>query len=498
MSLTAACGWTLLRSLLIAVLALPAMSRLRWLLAGSSGRSLWFLWPALLIVFLTPDLLIGYAYSSFSLSLVHYPAGNELLYSLLLLLKLVPVGTAVLYFSPAPPVSAEAFFCAKLSLRDPRRLRARCRGFWTLATRLWILRGCWIRGPARSAFPALAVVFLLAFQEFEMASLMGATAGTVHTPASWTVHLYDAQAGGLMLADSLQLVLLPVACESAILIPLLVAVLASHRVPAAESERDRTVPARQRIVLWSAAAIAGIAVCVVPLILVLQGTAQGLPVLLEHLRFGKEILRSLLLAFICGTCAYMIASWFLGHHRTKRGNRPRIVTGFVVSLPGLSGSLILGLAALAVFQHPWLNHVYDTSLPFITTMILFLLPRALLLQILLHAVRPAVAGHLTMLLRQSPLRNQRDAGRELLWKTQLRGHFWGVVLVCYWAYWDLTLASLLLPPGMAAAPLRLYNLMHYGQSAVHSAMLFVTIVIPMLMVLTLSAARRPILRWLVR
>ena len=41
---------------------------------------------------------------------------------------------------------------------------------------------------------------------------------------------------------------------------------------------------------------------------------------------------------------------------------------------------------------------------------------------------------------------------------------WAAVFVGYWAYWELTLASLLLPPGMVAAPVRLYNLMHYGQS----------------------------------
>ena len=64
--------------------------------------------------------------------------------------------------------------------------------------------GCWIAGPGRAAIGAFVVVFLLAFQEFEIASLMGVTAGDAHSPVSWTVWLFDAHAGGVPLAESLR------------------------------------------------------------------------------------------------------------------------------------------------------------------------------------------------------------------------------------------------------------------------------------------------------
>lgn len=488
MSFTAACGWTLLRSLLIAVLALPVMSRLRDWLVASRERTRRLLWVALLVIFFTPTLLVGYAYSNFSLSFVHFPVGNELLYSLLLFFKLVPLGAAVLYFSPEAPVSPEALFCAKLAQRGASDNRKR------LPARLaecWRLRGFWMRGQFRSAFPALAVIFLLAFQEFEMASLMGVTTGLIHTPISWSVHLYDAQVGGLVLADSLKLVLLPLACEFVVLLPLLVALLASHREAGSEVQSNRPIKSRHRIVDASVLGIAGVVVCGLPLALVLHGSWQGVSVLLTHLRFSKEILSSVLYALVCGTSAYAVAAWFIA----ARGNR---LVGFVMALPGLTGTLFLGLVTLALFQYSWLNRAYDTALPFLLAMIVFLLPRALLLQILLHGNRAQAGRHLATVLSESSERIQRDSGQQLIWQTQFRGHFWGVVFVCYWAYWDLTLASLLLPPGMAAAPLRLYNLMHYGQSAVHSAMLLASIVIPVLIVLILAAVRRPLLRWLLR
>ncbi len=59
--------------------------------------------------------------------------------------------------------------------------------------------GSWIAGPGRVAIGAFVVVFLLAFQEFEIASLMGITTGDAHSPVSWTVWLFDQHAGGLPL-----------------------------------------------------------------------------------------------------------------------------------------------------------------------------------------------------------------------------------------------------------------------------------------------------------
>ena len=62
-------------------------------------------------------------------------------------------------------------------------------------------------GCAGGPVAAFAVVFLFAFAEFEMASLM--------VVKSWTVALFDAHAGGLALSESLRRMPGPLLCEAA-------------------------------------------------------------------------------------------------------------------------------------------------------------------------------------------------------------------------------------------------------------------------------------------
>lgn len=488
MSLAEAVGWTLLRSLTVAAFAVAAASRFRRLIDTTKEPKRTVLWVALLLTYFTPVLLVGYAYSSFSLSLVHFPAANELLYSLLLLMRFVAVAVVVLRFAPPPPVSAEALHAARLSLPSVggpyHRLAA------------WL--GYWIRGPVRSLIPAFAVVFLLVFQEFEMASRMRVTAGTFHTPASWTVWLFDAHVRGLILEDSLRLALLPLGIDAAVVALAAFAVLRGNRWRSAGSRPARSVSRAERIGLWTGLAIAGLAVLVVPSAIVLRGTPEGLGVFLKSPQFHKSIITSLLLAFICGTVATFAGALIFSNDPVRRLRRARIAVGIVASLPGLAGSLILALATLAWFQLRTFGFLYDTPAAFVAAMILFLLPRAMLLQLLMNAPENQESSHLGTLLRASPSADQRAAGRELLWTTRLRGRVWVWGFVCYWAYWDLTLADLLLPPGMAPAPARLYNLMHYGQNAVQSAMLLFTIAIPVLIILFLACIRRPLLRCLIR
>jgi ABC-type Fe3+ transport system permease subunit len=129
-------------------------------------------------------------------------------------------------------------------------------------------------------------------------------------------------------------------------------------------------------------------------------------------------------------------------------------------------------------------------------LILYLLPRALLLHLLLRAVRPQEPVFLAEALASA--RTHRKYGQELLWQLRLRGAFWACVLLCFWAYLDVTATALLRPVGMESAPVLLYNLMHYGQSAVLSAMLFATIAVPLALVLSFVAVRRHFLPWIVR
>jgi hypothetical protein len=61
----------------------------------------------------------------------------------------------------------------------------------------------------------------------------------------------------------------------------------------------------------------------------------------------------------------------------------------------------------------------------------------------------------------------------------------------------LTAAAILSPTALVSAPVRLYNLMHYGHSAVLSAMVVAAFGIPALLVGALMWLRQPVLRLLV-
>ena len=473
MSLYEACGWALLRSVVIATAALPLCARLADLLAESRGARRVTLWGVLLVPFLTPELLAGYAYSNFSLSLIHHPVWNELLYALLVALRVVPIGAAAVYFAPPAPLSAEALYCRRLV---PGRV--------PLSFRL--------RGPVRRVVPAFGVMFLLAFQEFEMASLMFAT--------SWTVWLFDAHTlQGMFLSESLRLAAVPLMCEAAVLAPLLIMLLSDRRWPAALRAPRRRMGAMMRGTLWLYLAAATIVVCGVPLWIVGRGVEEGLIVMARNPQQARsvfeEILTSGFFAVTSGAIAYALAGGLLGAFR-----RPAVALGatLAASVWGLFGSLTLGLIILALFQQTWLNALYDTPAPLLLALVLFLLPRALLLQILLRAVRPVEATHLADLLKHSPRAAQRAWGRELVWHLCDRGHFWLATLACYWAYLDVTATSLLAPMGMATAPVRLYNLMHYGRSQALSAMTLLVVAVPVLIVLLAAAARRPLFRLLFR
>ena len=101
MSLASECGWALIRAFAIAVAALVAGHSVRDLIASASRRGRAVAWFLLLTPYLTPAPVVGYAYGSFALSLLHHPAWNQLFYAALLWLKLAPLAALVLYFAPS-------------------------------------------------------------------------------------------------------------------------------------------------------------------------------------------------------------------------------------------------------------------------------------------------------------------------------------------------------------------------------------------------------------
>jgi hypothetical protein len=529
MSLAAACGWTLLRSLLVVVAILPLCAACRRLLEPLTGHRGTWAWALLLVPFFVPELAVAYAYSNFSLSLIHYPVWNELLYAALIAMRLVPAGTVILRFSPPSPISIEAWHCRRLAARsEPGAFR-----------RMQASLGFAIRGPWRASIPAFCLIFILAFQDFEIASLMGTIA--------WTVWLFDAQAGGLPLGDSLQYALLPVGCAAAVLLPGLWFVCQSRRLQSPAGATVKPLSRPWSAGLWIYLVLAAIVVCGVPAAMIGRGTIDGFSALLQNSAQARsmatEIVTAGLLGVIAAVGAMLIVSWCLGRtsgntttvgwttgpsHNVGGTSNPSLpgqtpnqadrphdgagqrsilqglrwermgpVLAVLLSLPGLCGALVVSLTVLAVFQWPLLNVFYNSPLPIpvVVALLVYLMPRALLLQVLLLAARRREALYLGELLSRSADAGQRQQGRELSWQMRGRGQFWAAVLLAYWGYLDLTAADLLAPPGVVSAPVRLYNLMHYGRSSVLSAMTCATVLAPAIAIVVAGAVRRQVFRW---
>lgn len=448
---------TLLRSLMIAALAVGAARPLLALLSDSRRPVRQAAWILLLAPYFTPILLTGYGYANFSLSLIHRPALNALFYSALLWWKFTPIAAVILHFTPAA-ISAEAIHCRRLASAGSKT------GNWEFLFRA----GC-----AGGPVAAFAAVFLFAFAEFDMASLM--------VVKSWTVALFDAHAGGLALGESLRRMLGPLLGEAAAIATVFVVLGRRQVIPARRIEGGRA----SRPYAWCHLILALTFVLIIPAAMMLWGTIRGLVLLLESFVLSREILASL--CFAAGASAFAACVAFRSRvavHGRRRGSIPGKMILVVAVLAGLLGPLVLSLTVLAAVQWPGLIYLRDTPVPLVFTLGLVLLPMALVLNRVLELTRRRSALHLTALMPGS-----RAAG-ELIWRLRTSGTFWAVVLLFVWAYWDLTASAILAPIGMTPVTVRLYNLMHYGQIPALSAMTCAAFAAPIFISLLALGTRR--------
>jgi hypothetical protein len=462
-------GLAVLRSAAVGAAAMTAGSAVRRLLGAERGWRRTAAWALLLTPLLTPAALTGYAYANFSLSLIHYPAWNHVLYAALLWCKTMPVAAIVLYVSPGG-LSPEAAHC--------RRMLAGPSGGPARAWRELLFE---MQASARPCAAAGSVAFLLAFSDFELATLLGAP--------TWTVRLFDAHAGGLALGESLKSVLAPVAFQAAALGAIVVLLLGDRHAPTLPGEARAALSPALRAAAWVCAALAACAVALVPLALVTQSAAPamgGWAGVLGTADALGDIRSSLIFAAATALCAWLAAGILVSA-------RPAWVVA--AALPGLFGALVLSLGVLALFQTPPLRAVYDTPLPLVVTLTLLLLPYALLLRRLLCIVRPGASLWAAELLRESPSAAVRRRGAALAAFYRAQGRFWVVAFVFGWAYFDLTASSILAPKLMTPVLTRLYNFMHYGQSAGLSALLCAAIAVPAALLGVAWAARRAVNGW---
>jgi hypothetical protein len=482
MSLWTACVWAFFRSLAIVLLGLPICVQLQKGLSRATGWQRSLAWSILLLPLVAPQLVTGYGFANFSLSLIHHPVWNEVLYDVLILIGSVPAGVVLLYFTPPAPVSSEAVHCARLlTARTTIDQRAS-----NMTWNQWL--GIWMRGPARNLVPAAALLFLIAFQEFEMASMM--------LVPTWTVWLFDAQTGGLLVSKALQYAALPLSFE--------VFLLGSAALLYWQTRHLTSRPGRPPSSpgalnwLWCYLACASGLYCFIPWSLVLGDSWPGYSALLRNRTLPGDILRGLMMALVAGTAVYLVAYWLQTSKSQTRLRKMLVPLSLVAAITGLMGALSVSLVTLFIFQLPIVYRVYDTPLPWFCGLAWFLAPRAAVVVSVLIVLQRQEPKFLAKILSRSSHVHQRTAGRQLQWEMQGMRHFWGIVLICYWAFLDGTVAALLAPVAWTSSPVRLYNLMHYGQSSVLSAMVVVTFGVPLICVALFLCIRRPLARYLQR
>lgn len=489
MTFSAACGWSLARAVVVAAVGLLVASGIARLLAESTGRVRTLAWMLLLAPFLMPGLVIGYGYRNYSLSLVHHPGWNEALYATIVACRVISIGAIVLHFAPPPQLSAQARHCRDLAaagmrsplLAWPSRVQFALRG--ALPTRL----------------SAAAMMFLLSFQETEIASLMQAN--------GWTEWLFTRRALGLELSATMRYAAWSGAIALLAVGPVLWWLLRSSDVGARTSElgdpgpedRGQWRPFRRptsevRIPSLAASWLYLTAACIVtvgiPGWFVLRGTVQGFRVVAQQSSLPAEIVAGLL---VTGTAA--LAALFVAW-RAVEGQKPvfRILWAALL-LPGLGGALVLSLAVAALFQHSWLQRAYDTPMPMLCAMTLLLFPMASVLLACVRPRGPRPPGHAARLLGDSTDVAQRASARDLWWQLSGRRWCWCYVAVFWIAYLELTVPSILPTPGMVPATVRLYNFMHYGHIAGLAAMVCVTLAVPLALLALVFTCRRALAGW---
>lgn len=436
MSLLTVSAWGVLRGITVAAGALALGWHVAREMSATQGRARTIAWGLLLAPLCTPALLVSYAYSPWALAAP--PLGKELGYFIILVLRLAPLAAIAQLFFPAP-LSREGSFCHKLATTDRRWRRA-----------AFVIRAAgpipWIVG---------GLIFLLAFAEFELASLWSLQ--------TWTVALFDAHTGGLALHESLRLAAAPLACQGAVL----AAVLFGAGTQRVAEPLTNARPRRRTTALFISLGLMVAATSAYPLARLIVPAAAGFSSLLIPGVFWQDFAVSVGFAALAAPIAWAVAArqrrWIL-----------------FSTAPGLLGALVLSLLVLTVFQHRLLRALYDTPLPLLLALVLLLLPLASLLRYLVASRRPSEALHLARML----------GNRRLLWQLEGQRQMAALSALFGWAYFDFTASSILAPVGVTPVFVRLHNLAHYGQNAVLSAMLLGAFVAPLLAVaLTVGAAR---------
>ena len=471
-------AWTVVRSLVVATIALPASS----LMARGFRQATWPAKRKRLLTLLAiaplfvPNLLTGFTYRMTAARLVHSKLGTECLYGLLLLASVVSLQFVIREILPTTPYTPESLHSWRLLKQshlqpyDSDRINIKSAfRWWSEWGRMQIL------GPHRSSTICWISGALFCFQEFETAALLQID----RHPIAFTVWLFDAHALNEPLSHSLQFVVRSLLMQSGLLLPALFLITNKSVRPYSQAHLlNVTAGSRGAI----SRPLIAIAICCVSIGLVLvwpsashlTDAVRGLKSLVLQGSLpgrGQQILGSTAVAATAAVLAMNIAA------RLRGGRHRWLILAAVV--PGLCGSLVLSLGLLALFQQSALRPAYDTYVPMVTAQTLLMLPRAVVLHFVLEITAGPSSRHTAQLLTGGTPRQTRAAGN-LLWHLARRRHLLAVAVLTHWSFWDVTTAAMLRPVHFEPIVARLYNEMHWGRTETLTAITALALLIPLI------------------
>ena len=216
-----------------------------------------------------------------------------------------------------------------------------------------------------------------------------------------------------------------------------------------------------------------VAVTMILPMIILAGAAGPLTTYIDAVRTSyRQIGYSLGMAF-AGSVTTLAIGFILAYYiERSRGAVNRFVA-WTVSLPFAIPATSIGICLIGLWNRPYLDTVYDSSVIVILGYIARFLPFAVL--ILLSGIRQIScrfeeAAHLT------------DASfYTILWRIilPLSGPSLAAVLfiVFILSFGELGASLLIIPPGRETIPIKIYNLMHYGADQAVAALCLIIIAV---------------------
>ena len=498
-SFSTALGISLVRSACVAVTAAVAGRAVNRLLTDSRGAVRSIGWTLLIMPWLMPGLLVGYAWNGWIFALHSWSVRcslpwltsfvdralqydwicNELVLCFLLFARCLPWAALMLRWGVRDEESESSWFLRGMSQGDARN--GGLTGIRSVFRRH--------RRELRRLAPAIGLAFITCFQEFELVARLGRPC--------WTVWLIDAQATGVGVSG-----LLFRATVAAGLQTLLVGGILPVRQGLFATERSGRVEAYcggwGRILVGGILLLGTGATVAIPILSLAPGFIQGISALAERAavlrRLVSEVSVGGAVATVAATAAILLTRVLEiapGHAEkpTAIGAGPRlprlgwlgpvrVAVHWCLFWLGAWGAVPLCLLTLCSLAAVGLTSFSQTLFPWCLVQSLWLFPRAVCLMSLVQVWRHPQSAFLGTLLASAPEADRRHSARQLWWRENWRNPVMAGLFLAMTAYLDLPTGQLLAPAGLASAPVTLYTQMHYGRNSLLTAMTLLAVAIP--------------------